>query len=178
MIYFLISILLGAIPDVLYYYLWLKNIKEIKDKKFLLFLIILIGYVVIFMILRYNLYLYLIFYLYIYFGLKVLYKSKINDFFLMLFIDVYYILISILCFFLIPNYAIALILNKILLFMPLIFKNKVIKMYKSYCKMWNRNREVKQPIKSLTLRNISLVILNLVITISDILLIYLSLINS
>ena len=57
MIYFLISILLGAIPDVLYYYLWLKNIKEIKNKKFLLFLIILIGYVVIFMILRYNFYL-------------------------------------------------------------------------------------------------------------------------
>ena len=25
----LISILLGALPDVLYYYLWLKNIKEI-----------------------------------------------------------------------------------------------------------------------------------------------------
>ena len=178
MIYFLVSILLGAIPDVLYYYLWLKNIKEIKDKKFLLFLIILIGYVVIFMILRYNFYLYLIFYLYIYFNLKFIYKSKINDFFLMLFIDVYYILMSILCFFLIPNYAIALILNKILLFIPLIFKKKVVKMYKSYCKMWNRNREVKQPIKSLTLRNISLVILNLVITISDILLIYLSLINS
>ena len=178
MIYFLVSILLGAIPDVLYYYLWLKNIKEIKDKKFLLFLIILIGYVVIFMILIYLFYLYLIFYLYIYFNLKFIYKSKINDFFLMLFIDVYYILMSILCFFLIPNYAIALILNKILLFIPLIFKKKVVKMYKSYCKMWNRNREVKQPIKSLTLRNISLVILNLVITISDILLIYLSLINS
>ena len=178
MIYFLVSILLGAIPDVLYYYLWLKNIKEIKDKKILLFLIILIGYVIIFMILRYNFYLYLIFYLYIYFNLKFIYKSKINDFFLMLFIDVYYILMSILCFFLIPNYAIALILNKILLFMPLIFKKKVVKLYKSYCEMWDRNREAKQPIKSLTLRNISLVILNLVITISDILLIYLSLINS
>ena len=178
MMYFLVSLLLGAIPDVLYYYLWLKNIKEIKDKKFLLFLIILIGYVVIFMILRYNFYLYLIFYLYIYFNLKFIYKSKINDFFLMLFIDVYYILMSILCFFLIQKYAIALILHNIFLFIPLIFKKKVVKMYKSYCKMWNRNREVKQPIKSLTLRNISLVILNLVITISDILLIYLSLINS
>ena len=33
MIYFLISILLGAIPDVLYYYLWLKNIKEINELK-------------------------------------------------------------------------------------------------------------------------------------------------
>src|SRR5699024_10308396 len=125
----------------------------------------LIGYVVIFMILRYNLYLYLIFYLYIYFSLKVLYKSKINDFFLVLFIDVYYILISILCFFLMTNYAIALILNKIVLFIPLIFKNKVIKMYKSYCKMWKRDREIKQPIKSLTFRNISLVILNLIIVV-------------
>lgn len=177
MINFLIGILFAAIPDSLYYYLLIKNIKE-KKHSLSLYLSIFSCYLLFNMVLTYNLYLYLLYIVFIYFSLKIIYKSKINDFFLILFIDTYFILISILCYFLIPNYAIALIINKILLFLPLLFKEKLIYLYKFYNKMWNRNREVEQPIKSLTLRNISIVVLNIMIIVTDLLLIYLSMNNS
>lgn len=172
MIYFLISILLGAIPDVLYYYLYITKIKEVKAKRIILFVLMFLNYIVFNMILRYNLYLYLLYDVMMFMFIKLLYKSEINDFFLVLFIDIYYIFLSSSCFFLIPNYAIALLASKIFMFLPLIYKNKIINLYKSYCKMWNRNDNAKYPIKSLTLRNISLVSLNAIVIILDFFLLY------
>lgn len=173
MINLIVSILLGAGLDGLYYYLYIIKIKGIKSKRLLLYFLIFIGYVVLFMVLRYNLYLYLIFYLYVYLILKFIYKSQINDFFIAVFLDIFYISISTCCFFLIKNYIIALIIDKILLFIPLLFSNKLKNIYDKYCNFWNRNHKIKQPIKSLTLRNLSLTLFNLIILISDLLLIYL-----
>ena len=172
MIYFLISILLGAIPDVLYYYLYITKIKEIKSRRMILFILMLLNYIIFNMILRYNLYLYLLYDVMMFTLIKLLYKSEINDFFLVLFIDIYYIFLSSSCFFLIPNYAVALLASKIFMFLPLIYKNKIINLYKSYCKMWNRNDNAKYPIKSLTLRNISLISLNAIVIILDFFLLY------
>lgn len=168
----MLSIIFCTIPDTIYYYLMIKNIKNLKSSK-KLYLLIFVGYIFIYMVFQYNLYLYLVFYIYIYWILKLLFKSKINDFFLMLFVDFYYIILSIICYFLIPNYFLAYLLNKILLFIPLIFKNKLRKMYILYTKMWNRNREVKQPLKSITLRNICVVLLNITIVILNFCLLYL-----
>lgn len=160
MLNIILSLVLGAGLDSLYYYLYISKIKGIKNKRVLLYSLIFIGYVVLFMVLRYNLYLYLIFYIYIYLILKFIYKSQINDFFLLIFIDIYCIGTSAIAYFLIPNYFIALIISKIIIFIPLLFINKIKKMYCLYCKMWNRNYNNKMPIKSLTLRNISLVLFN------------------
>lgn len=177
MINFVLSLIFCTIPDTIYYAMFISVTKNKNFNKKLYFLIF-IGYILNFMVFQYNLYLYLIFYIYIYLVLKILFKSKINDFFLTIFLDIYYILLSIICYFLIPNYFIAYLLNKIFLFVPLIFKDKLKKLYSIYTKLWNRNKEAKQPIKSITLRNISLVLLNTIIVISDILLLYLSLNNS
>lgn len=173
MINFILSLILGVGLDSLYYYLYLSKIKKIKNKRLLLYILIFIGYVFLFMILRYNLYLYLIFYIYIYLILKFNYKSQINDFFITVFLDIFYISISALCFFLIKNYLLALLIDKLLLFVPLLFMDKIKFLYKKYCNFWNRSFDNKPPIKSLTLRNCSLVCFNLIILISDLLLIYL-----
>lgn len=173
MLNIILSLVLGAGLDSLYYYLYISKIKDIKKKKILLYILIFVGYVFLFMILRYNLYLYLIFYVYIYLILKFIYKSQINDFFLLIFIDFYVLLISIACFYLIDNYAIALIINKIMVFIPLIFKNQLKKFYNLNYKMWNRNREKKMPIKSLTLRNICITSFNIFILINYIILLIL-----
>lgn len=173
MLNIILSLVLGAGLDSLYYYLYISKIKEIKKKKILLYILIFVGYVFLFMILRYNLYLYLIFYVYIYLILKFIYKSQINDFFLLIFIDFYVLLLSIGCFYLIPNYNIALIINKIMIFIPLIFINKLRNFYNLNCKMWNRNRQIKMPIKSLTLRNICLIIFNIFIVINYVILLIL-----
>lgn len=172
MLNFVISLILGAGLDTLYYYLYIKNIKEIKNKRFLLFISIFIGYVTINMILRYNFYLYIVFYVYLFIVIHIFEKGKVTDFFLILFIDVYFLLMSLLCYMIIPNYIVALIINKILLFVPLIKKRNLINLYKKYNVLWNRNKQVKQPIKSLTLRNVSLLILNISILLVDIILIY------
>lgn len=177
MINFVLSLIFCTIPDTIYYAMFISVTKNKNFNKKLYFLIF-IGYIIFNMICVYNLYLYLLFYLYIYFALKIIYKSQINDFFLIVFIDFYYLILSSLCYFLVPNYLIAYLINKILLFFPLIFKDKLKKLYIIYTKLWNKNKEAKQPIKSITLRNISLVLLNVIIVISDILLIYLSLNNS
>lgn len=163
MLNIILSLVLGAGLDSLYYYLYISKIKDIKKKKILLYILIFVGYVFLFMILRYNLYLYLIFYVYIYLILKFIYKSQINDFFLSIFIDIYCIGTSAIFYFIIPNYFIALIISKLIIFVPLIFINKIKRIYFLYCKMWNRNYNNKMPIKSLTLRNISLTLFNLFI---------------
>lgn len=173
MVNMILSLVLGAGLDSLYYFLYISKIKDIKEKKLLLYFGIFIGYVLLFMILRYNLYLYLIFYIYIYFILKFFYKSKIIDFFLLIFIDFYVLLISIACFYLIDNYAIALIINKIMVFIPLIFKKHLRKFYNLNYKMWNRNRKEKMPIKNLTLRNICITTFNIFIIINYVILLIL-----
>ena len=58
MIYFFISLLLGAIPDVLYYYLYITKIKEIKSRRIILFILILCIYLIFNLFIAYNFYFY------------------------------------------------------------------------------------------------------------------------
>ena len=66
------------------------------------------------------------------------------------------------------NYYYLYVIDRFLLFMPFIFKNKFNVIYKKYCNLWNRNDKEKRPIKSITLRNISLILLNSFIFIANI----------
>lgn len=173
MINFVLSLLLGAIPDTLYYYLYLTRIKDIKNRRLVLFLLILAGYILFFMIIRFNLYLYLAFYVYLYLVLKfVIKKADITDFFLLLFIDVYCMGISAILYFSISNYFLALIISKILIFVPLIFKDKLKKLYQTYRKLWNKSNNKERKTKSITLRNISLIILNVIIVLTYLFILY------
>lgn len=170
MLNIILSLILGAGLDSLYYTLFILNSKNINKNKLLLFIIIFISYILLFMIVRYNMYLYLIFYIIIYITLKIIYKAQIIDYFVLIISGTYYLLISIFCYYIIPVYTVALIINKLLLFLPIVLNNTLNKIYLIYSKMWNRNYNNKMPIKSLTLRNISLVILNSFIVINYIIL--------
>lgn len=172
MLYIFISLLLGMIPDVLYYVLLITRIKNVKEKKIILFILLAAIYIVTYMIFRYNFYLYILHGILIYLSLKLLYKSKINDYFLVSFLYSYYFINSLSCYFLISNYAVALVINKIMLFVPLIFNKKLQKLYQNYNKMWNRNNKRKYPIKSITLRNTTLLVTNILIVSINITLIY------
>ena len=169
MMYFLISLLLGAIPDVLYYYFYIVKIKNIKSKKLTLFFLIFICY---FTSIGYNFYLYILTDILFYLIIKKLYKSKILDFFFIITLEIYMIILSIGCYFFIKNYFIAFFVYKVFLFIPLIFKNKLIKLYTLYYKLWNRHNY--KAIKSITLRNISLTILNTTIILIYLVLTYIT----
>lgn len=163
---FVISIFLGLLPEVLYFTLFLVYTKEIKTKRLKLFLLLAIGYIALIMICRFQFLFYIAYIIYSYLILKLLYKSHIIDLFVYLISFSYLIIISTLCALIISNYNIAYLLNRILLFLPFIFKNKFNLFYNLYCSLWNRNDNAK--IKSITLRNISLVFINTIIVMLNI----------
>lgn len=163
---FLLSILLGLIPEVLYFTLFLSYTKNLKTKKIKLFLLISVAYLISVMFSRFVTIYYLVFLILIYIILKILYKKKtqIIDVFI---IGVAYFWVTLLSFIIIKfanqdysNYYLLYIINRILLFLPFIFKNKFNIIYKKYYGFWNRDYKNSKAIKSITLRNISLILLN------------------
>ncbi len=167
--YYLLSILLGLLPEVLYFTLFLIYTKNLKEKKIKLFLLIGIAYFLCMLIQQYNFIFYVLHLFTFYAILKFLYKNKIQ------LIDVFIIVLpclwlSILSFVLInftkndlSNYVFIYIIQRLLMFAPFVFRQKFNFYYKKYCNLWNRNDKERRPIKSITLRNISLILLNSVI---------------
>lgn len=173
MINFVISILIGLLPDVIYYTFNITNIKNVKKNRIKLFVMIFIIYLLLNMIVRYNFYLYIIFDILIYLSLKIIYKSKITDFFLVVSLDIYLLAISGLSYILFNNYFISLTIDKVFLLGTLLVTHKLRNTYKLYCDMWDRNRFKRMPIKSITLRNISITTVNISILIVYLVLLYL-----
>lgn len=166
---YVISILLGLIPEVLYFTLFLIYTKNLKEKKIRLFLLISIAYLLCMFIQQYEIIYYLLFVALVYIILKLLYKEKtqIIDVFAFSVSTLYLTMLSYICFMFLQkdysNYYLLYILDRLLLCVPFAFRKKFNTIYKKYCKLWNRNDNEKRPIKSITLRNISLIIINFAI---------------
>lgn len=169
--YYLISILLGLIPEVLYFTMFLIYTKNIKEKKIRLFLFMSIIYFICMLVQQYQIIYYVLFIGLVYLLLKILYKDKtqIIDVFIISLSSLYLTILASLSLMLftddLSNYYFLYVVSRILLFLPFIFKNKFNQLYKKYCSLWNRNDKVKRPIKSITLRNISVISLNSLIVI-------------
>lgn len=176
----IISILFGMIPEVTYFTLFLIYTKDLKEKKVLLWFLIAIDYILCIMIIRHKVLYYIAFIFFIYLILKLLYKKKaqITDIFIFGISTIYLSLISFICsLFVGENYTIYYIMsaiNRILLFVPFIFRKYFNILYKKYYSLWNRKYDKKQPIKSITLRNISLISFNIFIFICNIVCLYIS----
>lgn len=181
--YYLLSIILGLLPEVLYYTLILINTKKLRTKRVLLFIFISLAYILCFIVKRYILIYYVLFVALMYISMKILYKkeTQIIDIFIISFSTLYLGIISATMWVFLDNnknyalYYSLYVINRILMFIPFIFKSKFNVLYKKYCLLWNRNDKEKRPIKSITLRNISLIIINFSIFLANILL--LSIIN-
>ena len=172
--YYLISILFGLIPEVLYFTLFITYTKNIKEKRIKLFLLIGVAYFGCMLIQQYKTIYYILFIALVYIILKILYKSKtqIIDIFVFSLSTIYLTLLATVSLMLftdnLSNYYILYIIARILLFIPFIFKNRFNIIYQKYCRLWNRNDKEKRPIKSITLRNVSLIIINVTIFIINI----------
>ena len=172
MLRIILSLLLGIFPQSLYFTLFLTKVKDINKKKHLLISLIFIIIMLSVMIVKYNIYLYLIIIPLIYLAMKLLYKKKVQiiDLFLIAIAYGYLSIISYLCSFMIKDtmnlYWIAYIINNILLFAILLFKKYIIKAYKKYIQLWNRKPENK--VRSISVRNVSLISLNIFILVLDV----------
>lgn len=164
--YYLVSILLGLIPEVLYFTLFLSYTKNLKEKRIKLFILIAIAYFICILVQSFQILFYFLLIFLMFLVLKLLYKEKtqIIDIFIISLSYFWVVFLSfIMIFFLKDNYSnywILYAINRIALFLPFIFCNKFNLLYKKYYSLWNRNDNEKRPIKSITLRNISLILLN------------------
>lgn len=164
MINFINSVLLGSIFEICFIAIMLIKIKGIKTKRWLVFLITLISYFASGVLVSFtynNQYLcYISLNIFIYLLMKLFYKEKfqIIDVFL-----IYYIIMTVnftcLIMMKIIGYNLQfLYLNRLTLIFIMLLSNKLRVLYKKYIKYWNRKDGNK--IKSITVRNISIITMN------------------
>lgn len=170
----IILLFLEKICEAIYFSLFLIYGKNLKEKRLLFIGIMIFEYIMITKLIQFNIWIHISYIVMTYINLKVLYKDKtqITDIFLFMIASAILIFISALSYaiiyFTIRKYIIALILNRILLFLFLYyFKNKLNLLYKKFYKLWNRHDNPNK-IRSLTLRNISIIIFNLMFWIINI----------
>lgn len=170
----LINVFLGMLPEVLFFTMFIIYAKNIKEKRWLLFGFIILNYLGTGILSVYSIYSYVLFMIFQYVIIKILYKEDVEyiDIFLITISHMYLFLISLICYKGFSNYNIALLVNRLLLIVPFLLRNKLNYYYKKYRKSWNRSEDNK--IRSISLRNMSLITLNLFIFVSDIVCIYIS----
>lgn len=158
---------LVQIPEPVYFSLFLIIGKNIKEKRLLLTGIMIVQYLLLMHIFPFNVWFQLIYTFMSFVNLKVLYKEKaqVTDLFLFAIASLILILTSAFCYGIIyitiRKYIWVLITNRILIFILLYFgKNKIRSLYKKFCSLWNRHNNPNK-IRSLTLRNISIITFNL-----------------
>lgn len=141
--------------------------KNIKEKRLLFTCLMIIQYLLLKQFIKFNVGFQLSYVFIAYLDLKILYKNKaqITDIFLFMLASIILIIVSAIYglveIYLHINHDILLILNRIIIFIILgILKDKINSLYKNFYKLWNRHNN-KSKIRSLTLRNISVIIFNL-----------------
>lgn len=165
----IILLFLEKILEAVYFSMFLLIGKNIKEKRLLFTIIMILEYLMLKNFIKYSVYFQLAYTFMSYANLKVLYKEKaqVTDVFLFTAGSIILMIICGLSFFMIQgwksfnNYLTALILSRTLMFLFfIIFSNKIYNIYKKVYSLWNRHN-YKNKMKSLTIRNISIILFNL-----------------
>ena len=163
----LILLILEKVLEAIYFAMFLIVGKNIKNKKLLFIGIMVFEYLMLKSFIRYSVYFQVAYTFMTYVNIKVLYKEKaqITDIFLFTVGSLILIATSVLCYgiiyFTIHEYVWVLLINRPLIFALLYLgRNKIPQIYKRFCSLWNRHN-IPNQIKSLTLRNISIIVFNL-----------------
>ena len=177
----MLELLLGQIPEAIYFALFMIYAKNLKDKKFLFIALMTIEYVLLLNLVPYSIYPKIAYIVISYVIMKMLYKEKTQ------LIDVFVLVLSIIILGLtsvpllflnniINNIYIVCIISKIITFLLLfLIRNKLNIFYKLYYRHWNRNDKEKRKIKSLTVRNISVIAFNVMFYLTNVVIIYVKL---
>lgn len=170
----LILLFFEKIIEAIYFAMFLLIGKNIKEKRLLFIGIMIFEYLMLTNFIEYNVWFQFIYTFMSYVNLKVLYKEKaqITDIFLFAAASLILMCICGISYFLIlftiKQYWVALVLSRILMFLFLfVFNKKINKVYKNVYELWNRHN-YKGKLKSLTVRNISIILFNLMFYIINI----------
>lgn len=168
----LLEILIGQVPEAIYFALFLIFTKELKSKRCLFIILMIIEYLLLLNALVFNMWSHILYTILTFITLKVLYKEKaqITDIFTFGIASLSMIITSAVSFFIFqPNIILVSVANRIILFILLFsFKELLPKIQRLYKRLWNRNDEAKNKMKSTTFRSLNLVIFNVMFYIINI----------
>lgn len=175
----MLELFLGQIPEAIYFALFMIYAKNLKTKRFLFIILMILEYILLKKFLHYTMWFQVLYTFITYIILKVLYKERaqITDIFTFMIGSLILILVCALAYFPIywikPNFILSAILVKIILFIVLFSINhRFYKIQSLYKKFWNRNDKVKKKMKSITFRCINLIIFNLMFYLINIAIIF------
>lgn len=159
---FLLNLVVGAIPECIYYYFSFRYILNVPKKQGKLLAGIFLSYLLFIYGIPYDIISYFIFSLALYGVLYMLYKTKIQwiDLCVIFFVVSYLMITSYISFAIFRNqmeyYPIAYILQRVLMFLPVIFHKRIAKWYQHYRSIWNVEGNKSKHIKSITVRIFSI----------------------
>lgn len=160
------ELLLGQIPEAIFFALFMIYAKGIKEKRILFIILMIIEYLLLKYSFPFNWIFQIGYMVTTFLTLKVLYreKSQITDVFILLISYIVMIISSAICFLIFrPNTLLAVIINRIILFVLIfVFKDKLINIQKLYKRLWNRTSNSNNKIKSTTFRSLNIVIFNII----------------
>lgn len=169
--YEFVLLILEKVFEAIYFSLFLICGKNIKEKRLLFISIMIFEYFALKHFMHFNVCFHLIYTFMSFINLKVLYKEKaqITDIFLFMAASVILIFFDSISYLIFvrgikERYFIGICMCRLsVLTFLFLFKNKINLCYNKYCKHWNRkkNNNESASIKSLTLRNISIIVFNL-----------------
>ena len=163
-----LQLLLGQIPEAIYFALFMIFTKRLDKKQILFTILMIIEYILLFNFTPVTIWSHISYFIITYMILRLLYheKSQITDIFTLGIASILMIIISMISYIIvavtIKDIIVCNILAKIMLFIILYFsRNKLYKMQNMYKKFWNRNDKIPKPMKSITFRCINLVLFNI-----------------
>lgn len=161
------QLLLGQIPEAIYFALFMMLVKNIKEKRILFTILMILEYVFLKCFLVYNIWFQVMYFILSFIIMKMLYRNKtqVTDIFTLGIASIILVITSaipyVIIYFTIHNMLIYVILNRIIIFTLLfVFRYKLQNINKLYYKLWNRNNKPKK-MKTTTFRALNLVIFNI-----------------
>lgn len=160
----MLQLLLGQIPEAIYFALFMIYTKNLKQKRILFTVLMVIEYVLLLKTIPFSVYAHVGFFIVTYIIMKILYKEKtqITDIFTLGIASVILIISSMICYLSFSfNTMVATIVNRFIIFILLFaFNYRLNVIQNMYKKIWNRHKN-KTKIKSTTFRSINVVVFNI-----------------
>lgn len=162
------EILLGQIPEAIYFSLFMIFIKNLKEKRLLFTFLMVVEYLFLAYIIGFNIWFQVSYTFITFLILKTLYKEKaqIIDIFTFMIGSIIMGLIDGILYYIVwkiwNNYLIYVIIVRIIqIIFFVVFHSKLYKIQNAYKLLWNRNKQRPNKIKSTTFRSLNIVVFNL-----------------
>lgn len=172
----LAELVLGQIPEAIYFALFLIFTKSLKEKRILFIILMIVEYLLLKSFIHFDIWFQIGYTMMTFLTLKVLYKEKaqVIDIFTFGIASIILMVSSIISFLLLgPNMQFVVLISRILLILFFIFSYKYLpNIQKLYKKLWNRNDKAAKKMKSTTFRALNTVLFNLMFVVINVCMIY------